>query len=227
MRSIIDQNTASRKVLSDSQKVHFPYLIITAGLGIVVRKNVFSPSHFNGWKIFNKNFPSVRNKNVLEIGTGTGVTALFLAKKGAKKVVAVDINPHAVRNAKENVKLNQLKNVEVRRSDIYSRIKKNERFDVIYWNMPFMPMPPDYKHRSVLERGLFDPGYKITKKFLEEGKKFLVQEGKILLGTGDFGDIPCLKKIAKKFHYRVKRIAKEKSVEINPVTFELYELKPQ
>jgi release factor glutamine methyltransferase len=194
-------------------------------LKIIVREKVFSPKHFNGWQIFNKCFPSVRGENVLEIGTGVGVTALYLAKQGAKRVIAVDINPHAVKNAKENVVLNNIKNVEVRRSDIFSAIKNDERFNTIYWNTPFMYVPSGYKYRSVLERGLFDPGYKITERFLREGKNFLTIKGRILFGTGDFGDVPRLKKIAKKYRYKIRLIAREKSTEINPVVFELYELK--
>jgi hypothetical protein len=76
-----------------------------------------------------------------------------------------------------------------------------------------------------LERGLFDPGYKITERFLREGKNFLTIKGRILFGTGDFGDVPRLKKIAKKYRYKIRLIAREKSTEINPVVFELYELK--
>ena len=226
MKKGVDQNTASRKVLADSQKVRFPYTMKTSGLKIVVHEKVFSPKHFRGWEIFNRNLPSTHGENVLEIGTGTGVTALFLAKNGAKSVVAVDINPHAVKNAKENAKLNHLTNVDVRRSDIYSAIKKGETFNTIYWNTPFMHMPAGYKHRSVLERGLFDPGYKITERFLKEGRKLLAPKGRILFGTADFGDVPLLKKLAGKYGYRIRLIAKESSLEINPVVFELYELKP-
>lgn len=226
MKGELDQNTASRKVLADSQKVKFPYTINYRGLKVVVREKVFSPKHFHGWEVFNKNFPSVRGENVLEIGTGPGVTALYLAKRGAKHILAVDISQYAVKNTKENIELNKLKNVEVRRSDIFSAIKKGEKFDTIYWNTPFMYAPSAYKYRSVLERGLFDPGYKITERFLREGKKYLATKGRILFGTGDFGDVLRFKKIAKKHGYKVRLLAREKSVEINPVVFELYELKP-
>lgn len=226
MKAILDQNTASRKILADSQKVRFPYTIKSSGLKVIVREKVFSPKHFNGWEIFNKHFPSVRGETVLEIGTGVGITALYLAKHGAEKVIAVDINPHAVKNTKENIKLNKVKNVEVRQSDIFSSIKKDERFDTIYWNTPFMYMPNGYKYRSVLERGLFDPGYKITERFLKESKKLLTPKGRVLFGTGDFGDVPRFKKIAKKNNYKVRLIARENSTEINPVVFELHELKP-
>jgi len=226
MKGVLNQNTASRKVLADSQKVKFPYAINYRGTRIVVHKKVFSPRHFHGWKVFNENFPSVHGKKVLEIGTGSGVTALYLAKRGAKRVLAVDISQYAVKNTKDNIELNKLKNVEIRRSNIFSAIKKGEQFDMIYWNTPFIYAPSAYKFRSVLERGLFDPGYRITERFLRDGKRYLAPKGCILFGTGDYGDVPRFKKIAKEHGYKVRLVAQEKSVEMNPVVFELYELKP-
>jgi release factor glutamine methyltransferase len=221
----LNQIKASRQVLDRSQKERFPYRMRVSGMNIVVRPKVFSPKHFYGWRVFAKHLPNVKGKSVLEIGTGTAVTALLFAKRGAQKVVAVDISPFAVKNAKENVRLNRLHNIEIRRSNIFSGIKKNERFDVIYWNTPFMYMPSKYHYRSVLERGLFDPGYKITDRFLREAKQHINLNGSILFGTGNFGDIPRFLKMAKKNGYKVRRIAREKSTEINPVIFELYELK--
>lgn len=220
----MNQNTASRKVLADSQNVKFPYTIDFKGLKVSVHKNVFSPKFFNGWHIFTLNFPSVKGKEVLEIGCGTGVTSLYLAKNGAKKVVAADISTYAVKNTKENIKLNKLKNMEARKSNIFSGIKKNEKFDIVYWNMPFMYQRPGYKYKSVLERGLFDPGYKITDKFLREAKKFLKPGGAVLVGTGNFGDLPKFQKLVKKYDYKAKLLSKQKSQEINPVDFQLYSL---
>ena len=43
---------------------------------------------------------------VLDVGTGTGILAIAAAKLGAKRVVGVDVDKDAVRNARENVRLN-------------------------------------------------------------------------------------------------------------------------
>ncbi len=52
---------------------------------------------------------------VLDLGTGTGILAIAASLLGAKWVLAVDINPLAVKTASANVRLNELENrIEVR-----------------------------------------------------------------------------------------------------------------
>jgi HemK-related putative methylase len=220
-----DQNDASRTVLAQSQQEKFPYSIEVEGLHIEVYEGVFSPKHFHGWEVFTKHFPNVRGKDVLEIGTGTGITALVLAKRGARKVLATDINPRAVANTQKNIEKNDLSAlVKVRESDIFSAISPDEKFDIIYWNMPFMWTEKDYKYASMLERGLFDPGHTLADRFLSEGKNHLNPEGILLVGTADFGD-PRFGAFFRENHYSARLIAQEQSEEINPVEFQLFELK--
>jgi len=77
----------------------------------------------------------VSSEKVLEIGCGSGVVSLHCAKNGCS-VVSVDINPNAVAAAKHNAKLNGLE-LDVRGSDVYSNI--SERFDLIVFNLPYLP----------------------------------------------------------------------------------------
>jgi release factor glutamine methyltransferase len=167
------QNEESRVVLQQSQDETFPYQIEAFGLPILIFKDVFSPKHFNGWEIFTRNFPDFKKKSILEIGCGTGITSIYLAANGASKVLAMDINPEAVKNTQANIELNNLRNMETRDSDIFEALDSDEKFDIIYWNMPFMPIEEGYNYENVLERGLFDPGYEITETFLKESPKFL------------------------------------------------------
>ena len=48
---------------------------------------------------------------VIDVGTGTGILAIAAAHMGAKHVLASDIDPMAVRVAKENVEINGFSNV--------------------------------------------------------------------------------------------------------------------
>ena len=224
------QQIASKEVLIKSQEEEFPYIVEKFGLKIVVQRGVFSPKYFNGYEIFTRNFPPIEGEDILEIGSGTGITGLYLAKNGAKKVILVDINTNSVKNSTENALRNNISNVEVRESDIFSAIQEKEKFDTIYWNMPFLLVPSDYVFGSVLERALFDPGYHITESFLQEAPQFLNQNGRLLIGWGDsenheFGNPDTLTRLAKKFDYEICLLHRENSTEIHPVIFELYELR--
>ncbi len=55
---------------------------------------------------------------MLDLGTGSGILALAARVLGAGKVEASDFDPHAVRTTKENVRLNGLRGVVVKKSDV-------------------------------------------------------------------------------------------------------------
>jgi release factor glutamine methyltransferase len=78
---------------------------------------------------------------VLDLGTGSGVCALFAARH-ARRVVAVDLNPAAVRCAQLNAALNHLeRRLEVRSGDLFAPVR-GERFDLVLFNPPFVRGTP-------------------------------------------------------------------------------------
>jgi release factor glutamine methyltransferase len=82
-----------------------------------------------------------RNHDVLDMGTGSGVCAVFAAKL-ARRVVAVDINPAAVRCTGINALLNGVeRKIDVRQGDLFAPVN-GEQFDLILFNPPFLRGPP-------------------------------------------------------------------------------------
>lgn len=78
---------------------------------------------------------------VLDMGTGSGVCAIFAARH-ARRVVAVDINPAAVRCAAINASLNHLEDrIQLRHGDLFAPVT-GERFDLICFNPPFLRGAP-------------------------------------------------------------------------------------
>jgi SAM-dependent methyltransferase len=75
----------------------------------------------------------------LDLGTGSGFQALMMARH-ARRVVAVDINPRAVRYASFNALLNELPNLEVREGDLFEPVD-GETFDLIVANPPYVISP--------------------------------------------------------------------------------------
>ena len=79
----------------------------------------------------------IQAKNILDIGTGTGLLALMLAQKSSAKIHAVEIEQNAFEQAKENFAASPWAD---RLKAIYSDIKQfnpAEKFDLIISNPPF------------------------------------------------------------------------------------------
>jgi len=76
-------------------------------------------------------------ESVLDFGAGTGILAIASAMLGAKRVVAVDIDPLALEVAKENITRNQLKGrIKLARAGakINRRLSK-ENFELVLANL--------------------------------------------------------------------------------------------
>jgi HemK-related putative methylase len=86
--------------------------------------------------------------DVLDMGTGSGVCAVAVARR-VRSVVAVDINPAAVRCTKINALINAVENkIEVAHGDLFVPVK-GRRFDVVLFNPPFIRgVPKDDADRA-------------------------------------------------------------------------------
>lgn len=77
-------------------------------------------------------------QRVADIGTGSGVLALAMAKAGAGEVIASDVNPRAQEFVEKNCKINGL-NVQFVKSNLFKSL--SGKFDKIVIDLPFMPAP--------------------------------------------------------------------------------------
>ena len=131
-----------------------------AGTPILVLPQVFNPKLFRSGEFLVQCLgPKVipPGATVLDMGTGTGVGAVFAAR-WAGRVVAVDINPEAVRCARINVLLHRLEGkIEVRQGDLFAPVA-GERFDVVLFNPPYFRGEPQgaldraWRSNDVMER---------------------------------------------------------------------------
>ena len=80
------------------------------------------------------------DNTVLDIGTNTGALLLYASFFKPKKMVGIDINEKALDIASENMKLNNITNVELIHAD-GNIFKYNEEFDVIIFNPPYFNTP--------------------------------------------------------------------------------------
>jgi HemK-related putative methylase len=166
------------------------------GVPLIVLPEVFNPVVFRTGALLgrtisaspdaapgSRGLDSRAGSRALDLGTGSGVGAVFAARRG-HQVVAVDVNPEAVRCVRLNALLNGLEDrIEARRGDLFEPVA-GETFDLILFNPPFFrgaprnPLDHAWRGTDVLER--FAAGLPAA---LAPGGTFL-----LLLSTDGDGD---------------------------------------
>jgi hypothetical protein len=112
--------------------------------------------------------------SALDLGTGCGVQALHLAEH-SDRVVATDVNPRALALARFNALLNEVEDkVEVRDSSFFDGLK-DERFDLIATNPPFVISPATGERLVYRDSGL--PGDRVVEHIVREAPTHLTDGG--------------------------------------------------
>lgn len=109
---------------------------------------------------------------VLEMGTGSGLIAAEIAK--ITRIIATDINPHAVISARDA-------GVEVVRTDLFAGLRGP--FDLVLFNPPYLPTQPEERMDDWLEYALDggESGRAVIARFAAEAGRVLAPGGRILL----------------------------------------------
>ena len=94
-----------------------------------------------------------------DIGTGTGVLAAVLARRGVARVVATDQDPRALACARENLaRLGLNEQVEVVQADLFPK----GRAPLVVCNPPWVPA----RANAPIEHAVYDPGSRMLRGFI-------------------------------------------------------------
>ncbi len=185
---------------------------VYGGLRINIAPGVFHPGFFFSTKILLhclKQF-DLKNKTVLELGSGSGLISLVAAKKGAI-ATATDISEKAFRNIEQNREANQLE-VEIIHSDLFQHIPKIF-FDLIIIN------PPYYKGKIRHEDDhAWYAGEQLEyfQKLFHQLPSYINERTKTLMVLSDDCDITRIKSIASDYHFKFHlAYSKKKFLETN------------
>ncbi|AGO60654.1 MULTISPECIES: HemK2/MTQ2 family protein methyltransferase [Ferroplasma] len=150
-------------------------------------------------------------KSVLEMGSGSGLIAITLARQG-HSVTAADISPEAINLIKHNAFINNV-DMEIVRSDLFENI--HGKYDTIIFNPPYLPVEGE----SPQWAGGKD-GFAVTGKFLATAHEYLNPGGNIFLILSDLTDIESFIEKNRKYEF-----IKLKSMSFDFEAILLYELK--
>lgn len=131
-------------------------------------------------------------KTALDMCTGSGCIACMIAKLTNCQVIGADISTEALHVAFSNMEKFELFNKAIfRKSDLYSKIRDDEKFDIIVSNPPYIPT----KLKETIQKEVsFEPelalytsdekGLEFYEKIIQKAPEFLNEKGYILFELG-------------------------------------------
>ena len=141
----------------------------------------------------------IKDKNekidILDIGTGSGCISCALAKKLINKnieILAVDKSIEALEVAIENIsKLDLIRKIIIRKSDLFSKIRDFEKFDLIISNPPYIPKSQKNNLQKELEFEPYDAlftddeeGVEFYQKIINQAPAYLKEGGYLAFEVG-------------------------------------------
>lgn len=128
----VDKIVAADELLAQNSSITNKYFFEFQNRTFIGYPNVYSPVIFPGAKKQVK-LPLKNGDYFLEIGCGTGIFSVLAALEGADFVCAIDINSDAIANTIENAQLHNVNSkMNVLQGDMFSPLRKDEQFDVIF-----------------------------------------------------------------------------------------------
>jgi len=138
-----------------------------------------------------------RGERALEMGCGSGLIAMHMAKAGAC-VTAVDTDERAVTATRNSAVMNDLQ-VRTVLSDLFHEVKG--RFDLIVFNPPYLRGEVQGQEDLCWAGG--EDGVKLTDRFLREAKDHLEPGGRLLLLISDDMDPAALEEALSEWRMEV------------------------
>ncbi|MBQ8634664.1 peptide chain release factor N(5)-glutamine methyltransferase [bacterium] len=192
-------NAAQERATTKAPIQHILGYSYFMGEKYIINSNVLIPRDETEILV-NKAYELIKNNknkiDILDIGVGSGCISCALAKKLKEKdieILGVDISLEALEIAIENInKLDLVRKIVLRKSDIYSKIRPIEKFDLIVSNPPYIPI--NQKESLQQEVKNFDPeialfapdndGVEFYEKIIKEAKNCLKPNGYIAFELG-------------------------------------------
>jgi SAM-dependent methyltransferase len=176
-RAAARDGAAARWVDTRGRDLHplsFPELVRHDGVAAP------TPTSLMTWRYLFREVVGSRQR-CLDVGTGTGLLAVQLARNGARHVHAIDNDERAVQNALDNAFRNDVADrLTAAAVDLYPWVPE-ERYDVIVASLGQTPVDPfeqvtDHRVRDFWGRSLLDQLLaKLPEALADDGRAYVVQ----------------------------------------------------
>ena len=184
------EEIAKKRATSKAPIQHILGYSYFMGEKYIVNKNVLIPRDETEILV-SKCFELLQKKtekiHILDIGLGSGCISCALAKKLKDKnieILGVDISLEALEIAIENInKLDLVRKVIIRKSDLFSKVRDIEKFDLIVSNPPYIPKKEEFEPKEALYAADED-GIEFYKKIIATAPNFLKKEGYLAFELG-------------------------------------------
>ncbi len=145
---------------------------------------------------------------VLDIGTGSGCIACTIAKQTPATVLGVDISSDALRIALDNVTQLGINNRAVfRKSDLFSKVREEEKFNIIISNPPYIPhhveLSPEVMQEPAIALRADENGLIYYRKITEQAPDYLEPNGWLMFELG-IGESEFVKQFMEKDFTNIK-----------------------
>lgn len=152
-------------------------------------QRILGPTFFSAYLLEHTRIEE--GETVLDVGTGSGVQAIFAAEK-AKSVLATDIDELALKNTLLNARRFDVEDkISVRQSDLFNALKPDEKFDVIIASIPYAWDEETQNLWGLQERFFADVG------------RHLNPDGRIYFLTGWLKNLPRTRDFIERNNLRI------------------------
>ncbi|MBU2856540.1 methyltransferase [Acidithiobacillus ferrooxidans] len=157
---------------------------------------------------------NVTKKRILEIGAGTGVISIYLAKNG-NSLISSDISELCCACMCWNSSSNGV-TIDIIKSNMWENISDKTMADIVIFNPPLL----DKKIENETELSLCDPDGKLVNKFLSGVSKFIKPTGDVYLVHSNISkDLPQ--------DWRGRETVMDTTTKIDGAVFNILKLRPK
>ena len=158
----------------------------------------------------------VEESNILDIGTGSGAISIAIANElKSSSVTGIDINEKALKLANENKTLNKIENVNFIESNLFEKLDKDFKYDLIVSNPPYiskeeyetlMPEVKNYEPQNALTD--LGDGLHFYKEISKQAGEYLKDTGYLAYEIG-YNQSKDVSKILQDNNFAVLSIVKD------------------